>query len=100
MYGANGAGVRIGPLVAHDSHRHHRQEHRERLPDFSVETSLLDFANHDVVAVAQDGEPLGCDLAQNSHGESGSGKRLALKNLLWHAEVAADLADFVLKQIL
>ena len=93
--GADGAGVGVGALVAHHSHRHYGQQDRERLPDFSVEAGFLDFIDHDVIAFAQNLQALGCDFTKNSDRQARSGERLTLENFFRHAKVAADLADLV-----
>src|SRR5579864_5799972 len=97
--GADGAGVGVGALVAHHAHRHDRQQHGERLPDFSVEPGGFDLCNHDVIGLLQQRDALGGDLAEDANGKPGPGEGLALQNLFRHGEVAADAADLVFEKI-
>src|SRR4051812_32885283 len=94
------AGVSVGAVIPHDADRHYRQQHGERLPNLIVETGRFDFGDNDLICVLKQLHSLGCDLAQNANGESRTGKRLTLQNLLWHAQVASDAANLVLKEIL
>src|SRR6266404_7832321 len=95
--GAHRASVGIGALIAHHADRHHRKQDRERLPDLGVETSLLDFGADDVITFAQDLQALGRDFAEDADGQTRSRERLPLQNLFRHAQIAANLSDFVLE---
>src|ERR1700687_415417 len=97
MHGSDGAGVSVGTLIAHYSYRHYRQEHGERLPDFLIQSSLLDLAYNDVVALTQQVGAFFGYFTQDSHRQSRAWERLALQNLLGHAEIAADAPDFIFK---
>src|SRR5664280_276889 len=99
VHRANGDCVRVGAHVTHHAYRHYRQEHRERLPDLVVHSGALDFADDNVVGFLQQGPALGSHLAQDAHRQSRPGKRLTLQDLFRHAQVAADLAHFVLEQV-
>src|SRR3984957_10071458 len=98
-YGADGAGVSVGPHIAHDADRHHWQQVGKRLPDFGIEPGFFDFGYDDIVALARQGKAVGRDFSEDAHGEARAGKRLALQDFVRHAEVAADFANFVFKQI-
>src|SRR5713226_500545 len=99
MHCPNRARIGVGPLVAHYADRHYWQEHSERLPDFRIKPGALDLGHYDVIAFAQNLQPLRSDFTQDSHRQAWSWKRLALQNFLWHSEVAADFADFVFEQL-
>src|ERR1035438_7137210 len=96
-HSADGAGVRVSAHVAHHTDGHHWQQHSKRLPDLVVEAGFFDLADHNVITLAQQREALGSDFSEYAHCEARPRKRLALENLLGHAEIAADLADFVLE---
>src|SRR5947209_19950737 len=100
MHSADRASVSIGAVVTHYTNRHHRQQHRKRLPDLVVQSSSLDFRDHDLIGVLQQFDTLGGDLSENANRESRTGKGLTLQDLLRHTEIATDAADFVLKKIL
>src|SRR5262245_19046052 len=57
--------VRVGPLVALDAHRADRRQHGERLPQLAVEPGTSHLLLQDRVGLAQDLEPLVCDLADD-----------------------------------
>jgi len=99
VHGADDASVAVSALVAHDADAFDGQQHRERLPDLAVEAGRLDLVNDDGVCGLQQGHALGRDLAQNAHRETGAGKRLAIDDVVGHAEVAADAADLVLEEV-
>src|SRR5277367_3933198 len=99
MHGADGAGVSIGALVAHHSDTFHRKQDGERLPDLLVEPGSFDFCYDNVVGFLQQRNTFRCDFAENAYGEAWPGKRLALQDVFWHLEVAADAANFVLEEI-
>ena len=96
---ADGACVGVRPHIAHHAHRHHRQQHGERLPDLVVEAGLFNLADYDVIALAQQRQALRRNFSEHPHREARTGERLPLQNLFRHAQVAADLADFVLEQV-
>src|ERR1035438_6142755 len=71
----------------------------ERLPELAIKPRRLDLRDHDVVGLLQQGHALRGDFAEDADGESGPGERLALENLLGHAQVAANATDFILEEI-
>jgi hypothetical protein len=97
FYGADGAGVGVGALVAHDSDGFNGEQDGEALPDFAVEAGAFDFGGADGVGFLEDGDAVGGDFAEDADGEAGAGEGLALKDVFGHMEVAADAADFVLE---
>src|SRR6185369_1550842 len=100
MYGADRAGVGIGALISHDTDGHYGQKYRERLPDFFVKTGALDFVDDDVVRVLEQGNSFGSDLAENAHGQTWAGERLALQHVVRHSQITPDSPHLILKQIL
>ena len=77
MHGAHGTGVGVGPLVAHYAYAHHWKKHGEALPDLRVEPGSLDLGDDDFVCLLEKCDALGCDLAEDTHRETGAGERLA-----------------------
>ncbi len=70
------------------------------MPDLSVQSGGLDFADNDVVSFLEQRNPLGRDLAQNPHGQPGAGEGLALQDFFRHAKIAPDAPHLVLKEVL
>ena len=95
MHGADGAGVSVSPLIAHYADRHHRQQDRERLPDFLIQASFLDLAYNNLIAFAQQFGAFFGHFPQNPNRQPWPGERLPLQNFLGHAEIAADAADLI-----
>ena len=91
--------VLVGPGVAHDADRLHRQEHGERLGDLAVEAGLSQLFEEDGVGLAEDLEPLGGDLAQAADGQAGAGERVPPDQALGQAQLQAQPADLVLEQV-
>jgi hypothetical protein len=97
--GADGAGVGVGALVAHDANAHYWKQDGEALPDAGVESCGFDFADDNVIGFLQEGDALVCDFAKDAYGQTGTGEGLTAEDVFGHAHVAADAADFVLEEI-
>src|SRR5260370_17845933 len=99
MHCPNGARIGVGRLVANYADRHYWQEHSERLPDFRIKPGALDLGHYDVIAFAQNLQPLRSDFTQDSQRQAWSWKRLALHYFLSHSEAAAAFAGFIFDQL-
>src|SRR5665213_3558136 len=97
--GADGAGVSVGALVAHNANRLDGKQHGKALPDLAVEPGTLDFVDADGVGFLQNRDALRCDFAEDADREAGAGEGLALEDFFGHLQVAADAADFVLEEV-
>src|SRR3954469_21426964 len=89
----------VGAAVAHDAHRLHREQHGKGLPDVVVETVLADLVDVDGIGLAQDVEFFAGDVAGAADGEAGARERVAADEDFGQAELAAELAHFVLEQL-
>ena len=72
------AGIRIGAHIAHHAHRHHREQYGKRLPYFRIQPRGLDLADHNIVALTQQRQPLRRNFTENAYCQSGSRERLPL----------------------
>src|SRR5262245_49741706 len=57
-YGAERDDLRVRPVVAHDPHGAHRQQHGEGLPERAAQAGGLDLLLHDGVGIPDHAEPL------------------------------------------
>ena len=64
-----------------------------------VQAGGLDLFDDDGVGFLQDGNALRRDLPEDANGQAGTGEGLAVNDLVGHAEVAADTADFILEEV-
>ena len=69
------------------------------MPDFVIPIGRFHFALHDRVGFAQNRQPLGRDLAENAHGESRTGERLAINDFFRQTELQSGLPHFVFEQL-
>ena len=99
MHGAHGAGIGVGALITHDADAHDGKQHGKALPDLVIEPGGLDLRDYDLVGLLQQCNALRGHFAQDAHGQTGAGEGLAAENIVGHAQVAADAADFVFEQV-
>src|SRR5690606_27730186 len=88
----------ISPAIAHDAHGLHREQHGEGLPDLVVLARLADFVEIDRIGLTEDVELFAGDAARAADGKARSREGVAANKALRNAEIAAELADFVLEQ--
>ena len=88
----------IGTAVAHHTHRAHRQQHRERLPDRIVKPCLSDLVEIHGIGLAQDREFFLGDLAGDADRQSRSRKRMPADEGFGQSEFAAQRAHLVLEE--
>ena len=96
---ADGDGVLIGAGIAHHADALHRQQHGEALPKARVPPFALHFLSDDGIRSPQQIQPFRRDLAENTHRETGPGKRLADDELVFERQLASDLAHLVLEEL-
>ena len=126
-HGAEGDGMLVGALVAHHTHAAHGGEQNgARLPYLVVERHLYLAVLHvggntggqhaagllagefhfivaqtidvDMVGFLQHTHLLGCDVAQDAHGQARSGEGMAGDEMLGHAQLASHAAHLVLEE--
>src|SRR5205085_8741342 len=90
--------VGVRALVALDTDRTNRREHREALPKLVVETRTADLIEQDRVSLPEGLEPLARDLADDPDREAGTGERMPPDHPLRQPELLADSAHLVLEQ--
>ena len=98
-HGAQGAGIIIGPPVAHHAHGADRQDGDEGLPDVVVKPVLADLVDVDGVGLRAGCRALARDLARAADGKAGAGEGVAPDETLRQAKFAAKRADLVLEQL-
>ncbi len=89
----------VRAVVAHDPDALHREQHREALPDRVVETRRADLGVDDRVRFPEEPRRLFVHGAEDPHGETGTGERLAAHARLAQTELAAEPAHLVLEQL-
>ena len=97
--GADGDYALEGPRIAHNADGLHRDEHRQGLGDFSVQSCGLYFVDDYFVGGAEDFEPFGRNLADDSHRQAGPWKRVPPDDVLRQAEVFAYASHLVFEQV-
>jgi hypothetical protein len=96
--GADRDRIAVGARVALHADRADRGQHAERLPQLAVEARLAHLLLQDRVGLAQRGEPLLGDVADDADREAGPRERLAPDHPLRHTELLADAAHLVLEE--
>jgi len=96
---AQGDGVVVGSLVAHDTHGAHWQENGEGLPDFVIPLEGSHFLDHDGIRLAHDAQALGSDGSYDADCETRTWEWLAVDDFLGESEFFADTADFVFEEL-
>ena len=94
-HGAQGHGVVVGALVAHDAHAVHIGQGSVVLADLLVEAGLGDLLPPDGVGVLDDGHLFGGHLADDADGKPRAREGLAADDVLGQAQLAAGLAHLV-----
>ena len=97
--GAQGHGVVVGALVAHDADAVHIGQSRIILADFLIEAGLGDLLTPDGVGVLHDSDLLGGHFADDADAQTGAGEGLAADQILGQTPLTASLTDFVLEQV-
>src|SRR5581483_5310394 len=99
-HGAKDDRMLIGPPVAHHADAPHvSEEHREALPQLTVEARPADLVLHDQLGGAKDLQAFGRHLAHDPARDARPRDRLAPHDLLGQPELLPDLADLVLEQV-
>ena len=83
--GADGNGVGVGALVAHDAHAAGVGQYGEILGDLAVPARLGDLLAEDQVAFPDDANLFGGQLADDADGQAGAGEGLTVWWLLMTA---------------
>ena len=96
--GAESYGTLVGSFVSHHSDALHGEEDCACLPHFVIEIPVAEALDEYVVGFLEDAHFLGGDVAKDAHCESGTGERVAIYEMLRHAEFAAHVAHFVFKE--
>src|SRR5262245_42474949 len=89
----------IGAEVTHDAHGAHGEQHREGLPERTLEPGLADLLLHDEVRAPEDGEPVLRHLAQHADGEARAREGLAPDDLRREAQQCPHLSHLVLEEL-
>src|SRR4051794_28431273 len=89
---------RVSAFVAHHTDGANVGEHRERLPDLSLEAGEADLLADDGVGLLQDADQLWRHLTDNADAEPGPGERLAPHDLVGKVELRTESAHLVLEQ--
>src|SRR5262249_19084951 len=96
--GADHHRIRVGALVTHDADRPDRRQHREALPELTVEAGLSDLLLQDRIRFTQDLQPLGGHFADDPDRQTRPREWLPPDHSLGQAELLADAPDLVLEQ--
>ena len=96
---AQGHGVVVGALVAHDADAVHIGQSRIILADLLIEAGLGDLLTPDGVGVLHDRDLLGGHFADDADAQTGAGEGLAADQILGQTQLTASLTDFVLEQV-
>ena len=86
------------PVTLHAYRAHVGQQHDRALPDLPVQPRRRQFLARDRVRLAQDGQPLRGDLADDADAQAGARERLPPDDLRRQAELLADSPHLVLEQ--
>ena len=97
--GAQGDGVIVGALVAHDADAAHVGQRGKVLARALGHGQLIDLLAPDGVGILHDGDLLGGHVADDADGQARAGERLAGDKVLRQAQLTASLADLVLEQV-
>ncbi len=97
--GAQGDGVVVGALVAHDADTAHVGQRGKVLARALGHGQLVDLLTPDGVGILHDGDLLGGHIADDADGQARAGERLAGDKVLRQAQLTAGLTDFVLEQV-
>lgn len=85
----------IRPLIPHNTHRPHGQQHRERLRDLVIQPRIPDLADEYVVRELEDLDLLARNWAEDADGEARPGEGMPLHKGSGDGEESAEGADFV-----
>ena len=97
--GAECHGILVGAFVAHHAYAPHIGEQDGAcLPYLVVESPVAEALDEDVVGILQDAHLLGCDGAEDAHGQSRSGEGMASDEVFGDAELSAHAAHLVLEE--
>ena len=96
---AQGHGVVVGALVAHDADAVHIGQSRIILADLLIKAGLGDLLAPDGVGILHDGDLFGGHFADDADAQTGAGERLAADQILGQTQLTASLTDFVLEQV-
>ena len=97
--GAQGDGVIVGALVAHDADAAHIRQRGKVLTRALGHGQLVDFLAPDGVGILHDGDLLRSYIANDADSQARAGERLAGDQVLRQTQLAAGLADLVLEQV-
>ena len=97
--GAQGDGVIVGALVAHDADAAHIRQRGKVLTRALGHGELIDFFAPDGVGILHDGDLLRSYIANDADSQARAGERLAGDQVLRQTQLAAGLADLVLEQV-
>src|SRR5262249_17416125 len=92
-------GVLVGALIAHHPHRSNRTKNSERLPEFIVPVGRFHFAYDDFVRLSQDRKAFLRDIAEDSHRETGTRKRLAKYDFARQLKLETHLPNLILEKM-
>ncbi len=96
--GAEVGGEFVGTFVAFDSDGFDGDEAGVGLPDFVVPAVLLELANEDGIAIADDVEAVFGDGSRATYGKAGAGEGMAPQDVVLNAEGGSEGTDFVLEE--
>ena len=97
-HGADGYGVVICPLIAHDADGTHIGQAGEVLPDLFLQAGLGDLLAQDGIRFSDDVQLFFGDVAQDADTESRAGERLSPYHFFRQTKLDAQRAHFVLEQ--
>ena len=97
-YGADTNRVVIGPTVTHYADGTNARQHRKVLPDFFIQTSLLDLFTQDRVTFPHDFQLFRRDLAQDPNPQTRTWEWLTPNQIMRNTKLFAQFTSLILKQ--
>ena len=97
-YGADTNRVVVGPTVTHYADGTNARQHRKVLPDFFIQTSLLDLFTQDRVTFPHDFQLFRRDLTQDPNPQTRTWEWLTPNQIMRNTKLFAQFTSLILKQ--